>query len=605
MANRKQKTEQQITHAQIVEILSAWQTGVRPKSRLSVSEWAEKHRVLPSTNIASGRWENKRTPYLTEIMDSLSERNPARVVVVMAGAQVGKSEAGYNTIGYWIDECPANIILALPTEKLYRMVSGSRINPLITLTDTLRDKFTAGGTVEYKRFVGGALHMVTAKSAPSLRSMAARYVIADECDAYPFALAGEGDPLSLLRKRMSTYEWQSKFLITSTPLLKDSSRVAAYIEQTDYRKYHVGCLACGHEQPIEWEGIKWDDDKPETVRWECGECRHAHYENDKTALLAAGRWIGTKDTENLNWVGFHLSALYSPYGWYSWRQAVEEYIAGRNDEYKRQAWTNTVLGLPYKHYGYRPTISSETINPERYDNDAHAPAECLVLTAGVDTQGDRVEVYVWGWMDGEKPCLVDFQVLMGDLSQDKFWSDVYFMLDDARYKTADGREMRINSVCIDTGGIYTTEVYRFVNRSHDSLFDNMFAIKGVAGYNRPIIGEAPRLIKHKKQNVGVVQLWTVGVDPCKTTLYKKINAGEVRVPIALPNGEIVSKEFYKQLVAETQQKEYKNGFPRHVWVKEYPRNEALDCWVYAYAALKALNVDWEYIISHKGENPEK
>lgn len=587
-------------HDNMVEILSAWQDAVRPKSRMSVSEWAAAHRSLPSSSVSSGRWENEKTPYLVDIMNSLSERDPARVVVVMAGAQVGKSEAGYNCIGYWIDEAPANIILALPTEKSYSMVSGTRITPLIQLTDILQEKFAKQGTVELKKFVGGALHMVSAKSAPSLRAMNARYVVADECDAYPHGLAGEGDPLTLLRKRMNTFEWQSKMLITSTPLLEESSRIAAYMALTDWKKFLIPCLGCGHYQPIVWEQIKWDEDKPATARFECAECGHAHVDSDKTAMLAAGRWEATQEAANANWVGYHLSALYSPYGWYSWVMAVEEFIASKTDENKRQSWTNTILGLPYKHAGYRPTIALDRVKPERYD--ASCPSETLVLTAGIDTQQNHIEMYVWGWEEGERTILIDHVVLNGDLTKQSFWAEVFDSMAQTVYSTADGRTLPIQATCIDSGGSHTSEVYNFAYRVHATGYRRFYVIKGQDGFGRDIISKSPKLVAPKREPARQVELYRVGVDTAKSQLYKKIQDGHLRTPITLPNGELVTKEFYKQLTAETVQTVYKNGFAKNVWVKDYIRNEALDCWVYAYAALKAINPQWDKIIKNKGKS---
>ena len=46
---------------------------LRPRPRLSASQWAEENRVLPGTNAIPGPWRNSVTPYLTEIMDAFSE----------------------------------------------------------------------------------------------------------------------------------------------------------------------------------------------------------------------------------------------------------------------------------------------------------------------------------------------------------------------------------------------------------------------------------------------------------------------------------------------------------------------------------------------------
>ncbi len=61
---------------------------LRPPPQLTVSEWAERHRMLGSRASAEpGPWRTSRTPYLKDVMDALSAVHPARRVVFMKGAQ--------------------------------------------------------------------------------------------------------------------------------------------------------------------------------------------------------------------------------------------------------------------------------------------------------------------------------------------------------------------------------------------------------------------------------------------------------------------------------------------------------------------------------------
>ena len=63
---------------------------LRPPPQLTVSEWAERHRMLGSRASAEpGPWRTNRTPYLKDVMDALSAVHPSRRVVFMKGAQVG------------------------------------------------------------------------------------------------------------------------------------------------------------------------------------------------------------------------------------------------------------------------------------------------------------------------------------------------------------------------------------------------------------------------------------------------------------------------------------------------------------------------------------
>ena len=53
--------------------------------------------------------------------------------------------------------------------------------------------------------------------------------------------------------------------------------------------------------------------------------------------------------------------------------------------------------------------------------------------------------------------------------------------------------------------------------------------------------------------------------------------------------------YFKGLTAEKLITKYDKGFPRKEWHKIRERNEPLDCRVYAYAAMKILNPDFDAI----------
>jgi phage terminase large subunit GpA-like protein len=81
----------------------AWRDGLKPDPLLTVSEWADRYRVLSQrASSEPGRWRTARTPYLKEIMDCLSPSSPVQRVVFMNGSQTGGTEAGNGWIGYVI-----------------------------------------------------------------------------------------------------------------------------------------------------------------------------------------------------------------------------------------------------------------------------------------------------------------------------------------------------------------------------------------------------------------------------------------------------------------------------------------------------------------------
>src|SRR3954470_6135634 len=106
------------------ELGQAWRDGIRPDPSLTVSEWADRHRLLsPRASAEPGRYRTERTPYIRAITDALSPTDPTRRVVVMKSAQIGFTEAGNNWIGYVIHHAPGPMLAVQPTVELAKRFS--------------------------------------------------------------------------------------------------------------------------------------------------------------------------------------------------------------------------------------------------------------------------------------------------------------------------------------------------------------------------------------------------------------------------------------------------------------------------------------------------
>ena len=182
----------------------AFFSGLMPDPEMTVSEWADEHRVLSQKASAEpGRWRTDRTPYLREIMDNLSPSSSVQQVVFMKGAQVGGTEAGNNWMGYVVHNTPGPMMLVQPSLDIAKRLSKQRIAPMIEEMPVLRDLISpsrerdSGNTVLVKEFRGGVLIMTGANSAAGLRSMPVKFLFLDEVDAYPSDVDGEGDPVKL------------------------------------------------------------------------------------------------------------------------------------------------------------------------------------------------------------------------------------------------------------------------------------------------------------------------------------------------------------------------------------------------------------------------
>jgi phage terminase large subunit GpA-like protein len=126
----------------------------------------------------------------------------------------------------------------------------------------------------------------------------------------------------------------------------------------------------------------------------------------------------------------------------------------------------------------------------------------------------------------------------------------------------------------------------------------VFAIKGVGGDGRPLVG------RPSKNNIGKVNLFPIGVDTAKHLLFSRFRitepgAGYCHFPTDRDD------EYFKQLTAEKIATRYHKGFAKREFVKVRARNEALDVRVYAMAALTLLNANLKALHNRMMANLDK
>jgi phage terminase large subunit GpA-like protein len=565
---------------------NAWRDGflegLRPEQPLTVSEWADRYRKLSSKASAEpGPWRTDRTPYLREPMDCLSSESTVQRVVMMFAAQTGKTEAGSNWLGYVIDHAPGPMLCVQPTIEMAKRLSKQRLESMITETPVLSAKIAparsrdSGNTMFSKEFSGGIMLMAGANSATGLRSAPCRYLFCDEVDAFPADVDGEGDPVSLAERRTTTFA-RRKILLTSTPTVKDFSRIEAEYERSDQRRFYVPCPSCGVMDWLKWGQLKWTDGQPETVRYQCEHCGERFQDLHKPAMLRSGEWRATAPS-NGRTAGFHLSGLYSPLGWCSWEQLVDDFLRAKGDAPALKAFVNTRLAETWEE-DYSAKINADGLMAKRL---AYEPGSCpdgvVLLTAGVDVQDNRLAVSVWGWGEGETGWLVWHQELMGDPTQTEVWGQLDQVI------AAEWGQLKVRQMAIDSGGHCTHEVYRYVR---DRVGQGVIAIKGSSKRNSAAVGKGSKVDVNWRGKVikRGVTLYMLGTDTIKTTMFGRLRHNEAAG--SLNFGMAADEDYFKQLTSERQALRYHRGFPIREWVKKAgDRNEALDCAVYGYAAM--------------------
>jgi phage terminase large subunit GpA-like protein len=575
-----------------------------PPAELTVSQWADKYAMLPREGSPEpGPWRTERAPYQAEMMDVINDPD-IETVVYMLASQLGKTACFLNALFYFAHHDPSPILFVMPTETNAEDISKERIATAIRDTPALTPLFgnpktrDAGNTLLKKKFPGGFLAMAGANAPRGLASRPVRILAADEVDGYPASAGTEGDPLTIAEARTTNF-WNRKKLYSSTPSIKNASRIEKLYDESDQRKYEVPCPHCGTFQTLEWESLKWPSSKDGSARHQPDKCFYVCVsgceilEVEKPDMIRAGRWTkmnpGGGDGKT---AGFQLSVLYSP--WKSWPSVISDWLKAYKRPQERKAFVNTRLGRTYEVVG--ESVDDASLMLRRIVYEAEVPAAALVLTAGIDVQADRVECEVVGWGKDDQSWSIDYIILRGNPALPEFWLGVDEMLKN-RYRHASGAFLHIACAFIDSG-YHSAQVYRFCRPRQ---VKRIFACKGQAGPAIPLT--KPR---GKKTHRARIDLRMVGIDTAKESLYanlkiEQIGPGFCHFPSGFLNeqGATVEKrtydrDYFEQLTAEKLITEMDGMTPVRKWVKKRERNEALDCRVYAMAALDDLGIrNWD------------
>ena len=572
--------------ANIDHVLENLLAGLRPPPDMTISQWAEKYRILAGTASSEpGRWSNARTPYLVEIMDELSPQSSATDVVFMKGSQIGGTEVLINTALYYIKHCPSPIGQFQTTEQTAKRFLKQRENPAFTAMGM--DDLFYGDEMYIKEFPGGILTTGWSNSPSNFRSAPFCISLCDEISEWPKDCGGQGDPCELARRRTTNFP-RRKLFWNSTPGIEGECRITEMFEHGDQRHYQVPCPHCGVLHKWEWANIVWDCDAegrnlPYTVRMKCPHCGEEYGEYHKTELMALGQWVA--ENPDGEYPSFGINALYSPLGWYSWEDAVKDFLKAKGDVNKMKSFTNNVLGQAWSLEDGKVVDPNGLMSRcEAYE--AEIPDGVVVLTAGVDVQDDRLEVEVVGWGRGLENWGITKKILVGNPSEQIVWDALDSVL-FASYENSLGESLYVAATLVDSGGHHTDDVYRYTAKRERR---NVFACVGKAGLARPLVTRPQKTKKSLVYNASIVN---VGVDIAKDQFYDWImierpGPGCCRFP-ARP--EEYNHGHFAQLTAEKRYKKWVRGVLVWAYKKIRARNEALDIRNYARGALNITGID--------------
>ncbi len=567
-----------------------------PPPHLLPSEWAQRNIHISIGNAIPGPINFDNAPYQRGMLDCVVEPGVRRVSY-QTGAQLGKTTIQQCIAGYFIEHDPRSQIFIQPTQGDVQTFLETKLRPMLEANPTIarrmakprgRDGVNNSRIISY---IGGWLMFGWAGSPRTLRGRSAPVTHADEVDGM-LGSTGEGDPLELLAQRGATFGDLQLRTESSTPTIKGASRIELSFLAGDQRRYYVPCPDCGEAQYLKWSQVVWNgrdapegEQDPDSARYACEHCGSLWNDGQRidairSAERKGGGWRAAERFKGH--ASFHAPEMLSTFR--KLRDIVQSYL-DKMAAGDLQSFVNVSLAETFEETAEK--VDADNLFERREVYAATIPMGGLYLTAGVDMQPDRLEVSIIAWGMFERSWSVTHRVLWGDPLAGDVWNDLDDLLAE-EWRHESGVMLKVQATCVDTGGTsgYTQCAYEYI-RSRRS--GRRFAIKGIAGWGRPVVEKPKRKQSGKRSRK--VDLFLVGVDEAKLVIMRRLELQKDGPGYChFPKNDEHDESYFAQLTAEKLRTKFAKGFPVREWTKpDKARNEVLDCRVYAYAALKIMN----------------
>jgi phage terminase large subunit GpA-like protein len=510
------------------------------------------------------------TPYLREVVDTLSPYHPAKIIAVMKGAQIGFTEGVIvNGILWIIANNPGNIMALSANDQLSKEMIESRLDQGITSCgiqhmirpNTIRKRNQrTGDTSNYKEFAGGRLFAGGLNSIDKLgKQRSIKYGFFDDWDAAPISDKEQGNIFELLQQRFSTAANSMKQYYISTPQTRPSNIEKVYL-MGDQRKWKVPCPKCGAYIEIIWHekkegeriGIVFDKDESgrlieSSVGYVCQECGQFWKERYKYDINLEGLWIPSTEPFRSGLYSYHIPCFISAPGMYSWTDYaykwLDIYKDGQESISKRKVFRNVVEGLPWEERQDHIKSNRLSMNTREYDvgcvprkvslDDGNG--QIVLLTCACDLNGLLDDARMDYEVVGHSESGSTYSILHGSIGTfqpgkkngerekwtyrngepNNVWDYFYNEVVNRDYMADDDSIMRILLTGVDTG-YYTHYAYSFI----DNYVEQLIGVKGdINDKFRKINHDVPMFKPSRERQ----RLYILEVDLIKDKLAERVN----------------------------------------------------------------------------------
>ena len=569
---------------------------LKKPEKLTVSQWAERFRILDESSNFSGKWSNDITPYMIGVMDAFNDPYIQEINFVKS-TQVGGTEAMLNMLGWIIMNDPSPTMIVYPTDDLAKDTSSDRLKPSLMKTPEIDERFYPNASKELRlKFQGMTIYLRGGGSPSKLASKAIKYLFFDEIDKMDGASKKEASPYNLAKERTRTYPYGRKIYTCSTPTLR-TNYVWDLHEKADAQyEYFMKCPHCGEEIVFKFSNLRFDsgedltiEDRAKTAIYVCQECGCGITDIDKLRMLRRGIWRDTKKTCKIRprKVSFWINSLYSRF--LTWEDIAKEFLTSKDDPEKLQNFVNSWLAEPWEDTKLK-TSAETVLDRQTEETEFHVPAWARMLTGGVDVQETSLYWTIRAWGNYiTSQCICHGQATS--------FQDIERVM-NLPYQKDDGEQLVV-ALCLIDSGYDADSTYDFCANNSDWALP-------VKGSSNPMMSHF-KLSKINKPDSKAYGMNLVLVDGDK---YKDMIAARMKKENGNGSWMVYNgcdREYAEQVTAEHKVSiKTQGGRSTQRWVpkRSHADNHYLDCEVYAFASADILGVRSMHL-DEEAEEPKK
>jgi phage terminase large subunit GpA-like protein len=395
----------------------------RRAEKIAFEEWGKRNIILSTKESIDnpGAYDPSHSFYAPRLLDEFMGNHKWRTLAIMKSSQSGITLHALILIARVLAEAATNVLYVLDTKSKATELSKNRLKPLLQNCKALKEDFSENedefNNLSYS-FPGCTVGLRGAGTAGQVASDPIGLAIGDEVDKWNDQKV-ESHIWDLLVNRIKRSEF-GKALGFSSPTV-EAGKINKQFEAGSRHKYFVTCPHCETSQDLIWEGVRYQQCKDLTGRidlrevlnntfYECQNCKVRIDEDDKPALMEAGKWKPTNFRKEVIdgkiqdvpiWMpgemSAHISDLYSTHPESTWGKLAVEWIRAQGDPVKLHDFMNGRLGLPIRQ-SVSNVSEHHVLKLRGQYKKGTLPLIPAMAAMAVDNQGDH-QKYVRGAFD--------------------------------------------------------------------------------------------------------------------------------------------------------------------------------------------------------------